>query len=183
MEVEVDEGFSIDEYYVPFRVKATKTKRRPDAPFMQMFRMYANKEPSIDLNEEEYVNNDYKGTETEDINDISEENKEEKGNDNNNDNDKGIKTEEDNPDIGTSPPLNPHIPSASQRQQVSALNGLDSLKQRYYKKQLPKSFQSNALSEAFQSESQQAIQNDLNEDNSLMGGIKQSVQMITQSND
>merc|ERR1719229_2009876 len=42
-EEEQEEGFSTDAYYVPFRIKGAKTKRRPDDPFMAMFKMYASK--------------------------------------------------------------------------------------------------------------------------------------------
>merc|ERR1712241_1365844 len=39
---EPEEGFSVDQYYVPFRVNKARTKRKPDAPFMAMFSMYAS---------------------------------------------------------------------------------------------------------------------------------------------
>jgi len=41
-ESEPEEGFSVDQYYVPFRVNNARTKRKPDAPFMAMFSMYAS---------------------------------------------------------------------------------------------------------------------------------------------
>jgi len=181
-----EEGFSTDAYYVPFRIKGAKTKRRPDDPFMAMFKMYASKGSSVDNDYEDYVNDENRTNNTENktdenINmDVNDENDEEKGDEKEDPNDK---------DIGTSPPLNPVIPSVSQMSQINKekneLGGLDSLRERYYKKQLPPSFQSSALADAFQSESQQAIQNDLAEleDKTLLGGIKQSVSMITQSNE
>merc|ERR1719295_1539786 len=39
-----EEGFSTDRFYVPFRVNKARTKRKPDAPFMAMFMMYAQKD-------------------------------------------------------------------------------------------------------------------------------------------
>ena len=147
---------------------------------MAMFKMYASKDSSVDY--EEYVNDENRENKTNenvienDDNDDIDENDEEKGDEKEEQNENGDK------DIGSSPPLNPVIPSVRQQ---NGLGGLDSLRERYYKKQLPPSFQSSALADAFQSESQQAIQNDLAEleDKTILGGIKQSVSMMTQSND
>merc|ERR1712228_467813 len=156
-ESDAEEGFSTDQYYVPFRVNNARTKRKPDAPFMAMFAMYANKEPSVDN-----MDND--------DDDAQKEEEEEEKKSNNN-----------NADIGTSPPLNPMIPSHGAAEMK--LNPLDNLRERYNKQNIPQSLQPDALSNAFQSESQQRIQNDLNEDDSVLNGIRQSVQMMTHSND
>ena len=159
---------------------------------MAMFRMYASKE-SVDYPQNEYVDNEQRENMNMNMENKTNENMDD-DNDNDNDNDnveeKGDEKEEHNndnnendKDLGSSPPLNPVIPSTAS--EINRAKGLDSLRERYYKKQLPPSFQPNALADAFQSESQQAIQNDLAEleDKTLLGGIKQSVSMITQSNE
>merc|ERR1712048_629423 len=88
----------------------------------------------------------------------------------------------DDTDEGSSPPLNPQIPSAHVDVEKIKANPLDSLRERYDKRNIPKSLQPDALSNAFQSEKQKAIQNEVNADESLLNGIRQSVQMITSSN-
>merc|ERR1712228_409031 len=102
-ESDAEEGFSTDQYYVPFRVNNARTKRKPDAPFMAMFAMYANKEPSVDNMDNDDDDDAQKEQEEEDVdnnnNDINDDEEEEKKSNNN------------NADIGTSPPLNPLIPS------------------------------------------------------------------------
>merc|ERR1712083_621327 len=97
-------------------------------------------------------------------------------NDNMDDEDLEKEEEDDghNADIGSSHPL---IPSHDVERREMKVNPLDNLRERYYKQNIPQS-----LSDAFQSEHQKAIQNDLNEDDSLLGGIRQSVQMMTHSN-
>jgi len=170
-ESDADEGFSTDQYYVPFRVNNAKTKRKPDAPFMAMFAMYANKEQSIDIMDDDDVQN--KEQEEDDNNNDD--------NNNNIDNEEEDEKKSNNADIGTSPPLNPLIPSHGTIEMK--LNPLDNLREQYNKQNIPQSLQPDALSNAFQSEPQQRIQNDLNEDDSLLNGIRQSVQMMTHSND
>merc|ERR1712129_598244 len=173
-----EEGFSTDAYYVPFRVNNAKTKRKPDAPFMAMFAMYAdkNQQPSdadIDgLNEkeqeqeeeEEQVHGDQLNLQNGNEHIIEEEEE---------------KTQDiDDADVGSSPPLNPQIPTTEQSDKMK-LNPLDSLRERYNKRNIPPSLQPDALSNAFQSEKQKAMQNELNGDESLLNGIRESVQMIT----
>eukprot|EP01084_Bolivina_argentea_P188199 324032_1 len=186
-ESENEEAFSADPFYVPFKVNNAKTKRKPDAPFMAMFKMYANKnQRSMGINDNKMEQNNEIDM---DINDehediINADDEEEKKEEYNNNNNNNIDS-----DAGSSPPLNPHIPSHNigalngMNSSVKGVNSLDNLRERYYKQELPKSLQPDVLSNAFSSDNQKAIQNDLNADDSLLGGIKQSVQMITQSND
>ena len=180
-ESEPDEGFSTDQYYVPFRIKGGKTKRKPDAPFMAMFQMYASQNTSEEL---ETYRHDPKA-ESIDALDIDDEDDVDMDEEQKVNNMEEVEEEEEEEKNGQSPPLSPQIPDIEQQQQLRPSNGssLNALRERYYKRQLPKSLTPDALSNAFVSENQKAIQNDLNEDDSLLGGIKQSVQMITQSND
>merc|ERR1712048_289184 len=101
-EFEDEEGFSTDAYYVPFRVNNAKTKRKPDAPFMAMFSMYANKN-----NKEQAMSDD-------DVNEKEEEEEVEQMIGNGDENIVEHNEEEqkiEDVDAGSSPPLNPQIPS------------------------------------------------------------------------
>merc|ERR1712154_96145 len=142
-----------------------KTKRKPDAPFMAMFAMYAsNKE------QQEHQQSVNDNMDDEDL----EKEEEDDGHDGDDDD---AEEQKNNADNGSSPPLNPLIPSHDVERREMKVNPLDNLRERYYKQNIPQS-----LTDAFQSEHQKAIQNDLNEDDSLLGGIRQSVQMMTHSN-
>eukprot|EP01084_Bolivina_argentea_P019150 35616_1 len=159
-----EEGFSVDEYYVPFRVHNAKTKRQPDAPFMAMFTMYANRDKSAELMQtnrkhrsDSDIINDIYDTQHVEEQDGNEEEKKENSNDDDN---------------GSSPPLNPQIPSHNLK--VNGIepimrSSLDTLREMYYKQDVPQSLQPDVLSNAFSSKSQQAIQNKLDPDDSLLG--------------
>ena len=139
---------------------------------MAMFAMYAsNKEQ-----QQQTVDNDMDDIENDDGDAQKEEEEDDKEDDGEQKN-----MNNDDADNGTSPPLNPLIPSHNATEMK--LNPLDNLRERYNKQNIPQSLQPDALSNAFQSENQKAIQNDLNEDDSLLNGIRQSVQMMTHSND
>ena len=141
---------------------------------MAMFAMYASNKQQ----QQQTVGNDMDDIE----NDDGGSQKEEEEDDNDDDvEQKNMNNDSDNADNGTSPPLNPLIPSHNATEMK--LNPLDNLRERYNKQNIPQSLQPDALSNAFQSENQKAIQNDLNEDDSLLNGIRQSVQMMTHSND
>jgi len=156
---EPEEGFSIDQYYVPFRVKKGKTRRKPDAPFMAMFSMYASSRKTAEVGQHEEHRNglhhEYRITldsveETEDEGDADRIETDHKMQNedigalhlNGHEDDveeKGGAAQED-PD--SSPPLRPMIAAPSNH--IKGAATLDNLKERYYAQQLPPSLQPTA---------------------------------------
>jgi len=151
-ESEPDEGFSVDQYYVPFRVNKARTKRKPDAPFMAMFSMYASKRNTAEMPPDDEQRNGHHlepmspmldgVEETEDEEDIGGELKLQNGGtemmNGHQEAERDAEEKLEN-DRGTSPPLSPMIPS----NHISVVTGnpLENLKERYYKQQLPPSLQ------------------------------------------
>ena len=156
----------MDQYYVPFRVNKARTKRKPDAPFMAMFSMYASNRKTAEMGQDEEHRNGHPHEplldgveETEDddedlVNitmnrppalDVHDGSEMLNGHD-----DAELDMEEkvvhhdlndddDDNDHGSSPPLQPMIPS----NHIAAASGnpLENLKERYYNSNLPKSLQ------------------------------------------
>jgi len=186
-------GFSTDQYYVPFTFQPNKTKRKPDHAFVAMLQLYGSGELK------EYESNkkrDLYEMEDEEANmqqhhhhhHVQEEEEEEHGGADieektSSHEQEAVKEAIQDPELDS---LQPFL-SGSQNGNSTAntkSNGLQSLKERYYKRQLPSSLHPDTLTKSFQSTEQVAIQNDLNADDSWIGGIKQSVHMITKkSND
>eukprot|EP00485_Elphidium_margaritaceum_P010741 CAMPEP_0202687196 /NCGR_PEP_ID=MMETSP1385-20130828/2898_1 /ASSEMBLY_ACC=CAM_ASM_000861 /TAXON_ID=933848 /ORGANISM="Elphidium margaritaceum" /LENGTH=320 /DNA_ID=CAMNT_0049341949 /DNA_START=203 /DNA_END=1165 /DNA_ORIENTATION=+ len=207
-ESEEEIGFSTDQHYVPFKFKPNKTKRKPDAPFMAMLQMYATNSHDFDHHPAAAAAHADDDEDDDDDHELMESKHEDLEHQHEHDDvdddalhgvDSKMDVSQQQGDDAADAAMDidtEEVPEAlkpflndMEKTHVSPVNGskknaLESLKERYYKKQLPSSLQFDTLSKSFQSNQHQAnIQNDLEENDSFFEGIKQSVQMITHKNE